>query len=312
MSAANIMNIPQRIDIVYTWVDDSDQQWVDKKMQYQLDIDHNTESFATVKGRFRNNNELLFSLRALDQHFPNHGKVFIVTDKQLPTFLNNQVIMIDHSDIMSDIPTFSSKKIESNLFKIKELSEFFIYFNDDVFLGPRFSVQDYFKDEKFIVHFDQSAKANQDLSHINAASLSRRILRKNYPTYLHNQAAMAHAPKAVIKSRYHHFLADFYDTFLSAQKEVFRQKTVPLILGDLFPRWALHHGLASSHHVANAYLETSDSEAKIAEFLSKFNDLHYFCINDTSDNASDDDACLTRFSAILETLLPTKSRYEKR
>ena len=35
-------------------------------------------------GRFRDNDELRYSLRALERFFPEHGHVYIVTDAQVP------------------------------------------------------------------------------------------------------------------------------------------------------------------------------------------------------------------------------------
>lgn len=46
--------------------------------------------------------------------------------------------VVAHSEIFHDksaLPTFSSPSIELNLHHIDALSEYFIYFNDDVFLG---------------------------------------------------------------------------------------------------------------------------------------------------------------------------------
>ena len=123
----------QKIDIVYTWVDGRDVEWLKTKKKHHHLVNANSDFFANVDGRFRDNRELLFSLRALDQYFPEHGNVYIVTDNQVPSFLNDRVIIVDHQAIMESVPTYSSKKIESNLFKINGLSERFIYFNDDVF-----------------------------------------------------------------------------------------------------------------------------------------------------------------------------------
>lgn len=67
--------------------------------------------------------------------------VFIVTNGQIPSWLdtsNPRVKIVTHSEIYRDktaLPTFSSPSIELNLHHISNLSDYFIYLNDDVFFG---------------------------------------------------------------------------------------------------------------------------------------------------------------------------------
>ena len=303
----------QKIDIVYTWVDGRDVAWLKTKQKHHHLVNADSDFFANVNGRFRDNRELLFSLRALDQYFPEHGNVYIVTDNQVPSFLNDRVIIVDHQAIMESVPTYSSKKIESNLFKIKGLSERFIYFNDDVFLGPNFKISDYFKDNQCVIHYENnrdSAVTNTERSETNAANLSELILTEAYEDYSHHAVAMSHAPRAVIKSHYQAFINQFNVQYEISQTEIFRDKNVPLLLGDLFSRWAIHNQLASVGKVPHIYLQTTDDTSKLAQFLAEFSQYHYFCINDTSDNINDNHGSLTRVEALLNSVYPTKSRYE--
>jgi hypothetical protein len=68
-------------------------------------------------------------------------KIFIVISdlNEVPSFLKHRekIIIIRHSDIIdsSFLPTFNSHVIEACLHRISDLSEHYIYFNDDVFLG---------------------------------------------------------------------------------------------------------------------------------------------------------------------------------
>lgn len=51
---------------------------------------------------------------------------------------NPRISVVTHEEIFSEtdaLPTFSSPAIEFNLHHIPGLSEYFLYFNDDVFLG---------------------------------------------------------------------------------------------------------------------------------------------------------------------------------
>jgi hypothetical protein len=68
--------------------------------------------YSNVEGRFRDNHELRYSLRALEKFFPDHGHVYIVTDAQAPDWLrpSDRLTLVDHRDLMPEasLPTFDS------------------------------------------------------------------------------------------------------------------------------------------------------------------------------------------------------------
>jgi hypothetical protein len=68
---------------------------------------------------------------------------------QRPSWLADhpKISIVSHKDIFPDasvLPTFNSHAIESCLHRIEGLSENFLYFNDDVFLGRETAEDDYF------------------------------------------------------------------------------------------------------------------------------------------------------------------------
>jgi hypothetical protein len=126
---------------VYTWVNGTDEAWQQKrKHALEQDADSQTrEIYANVNGRFRDNGELQYSLRSIEKYFPEVRRIYIVTDNQVPSFLDinhPKIEIVFHQDIIpqSELPTFSSKKIETYFRHIKGISDNFIYLNDDVFL----------------------------------------------------------------------------------------------------------------------------------------------------------------------------------
>lgn len=67
-------------------------------------------------------------------------RIYIVSNCSKPKWLkeSNRIIWVDHTSIFpssTDLPTFNSHAIESCLHRIPNLGEYFIYFNDDVFLN---------------------------------------------------------------------------------------------------------------------------------------------------------------------------------
>ncbi|XP_071809115.1 N-acetylglucosamine-1-phosphotransferase subunits alpha/beta-like [Asterias amurensis] len=91
--------------------------------------------------RFEDNEEMRYSLRSLEQNAPWIRHVYIVTNGQIPSWLNldnQRISIITHEDIFPNkthLPTFSSPAIESNLHRIPGLSKKFIYLNDDTMFG---------------------------------------------------------------------------------------------------------------------------------------------------------------------------------
>ena len=77
--------------------------------------------------------QLLYSLRSIELYAPWIRHVFIVTNGQIPYWLDSdRVTIITHNDIYPDkshLPTFSSPSIETHLHRIPNLSERFIYLN---------------------------------------------------------------------------------------------------------------------------------------------------------------------------------------
>lgn len=93
--------------------------------------------------RFADHDELLYSLRSVDEHMPWVRYVWIVTNGQTPSWLNlthPKIRMVDHKDIFKwpeHLPTFNSLAIEAHIHLIPGLSEHFIYFNDDMMLASK-------------------------------------------------------------------------------------------------------------------------------------------------------------------------------
>ncbi len=141
------------VDIVYTWVDGNDPSWIDKrqralaatKEEYASSscqhILHNPDGL--LPARFTSRDELLYSMRSVAQFADFVRRVFIVTDGQVPEWLDSEcpdLAVVDHREIFDPSdrrPTFNSHAIESRLHRISGLSEHYIYMNDDVFFGRR-------------------------------------------------------------------------------------------------------------------------------------------------------------------------------
>lgn len=100
--------------------------------------------------RFEDNEELRYSLRSVERYAPWIRHVFIVTNGQIPSWLNldnPRVTIVTHQEIfrnLSHLPTFSSPAIETHLHRIPGLSQKFIYLNDDVMFGEEVWPDDFY------------------------------------------------------------------------------------------------------------------------------------------------------------------------
>ncbi|XP_077506592.1 N-acetylglucosamine-1-phosphotransferase subunits alpha/beta-like isoform X1 [Amblyomma americanum] len=115
-----------------------------------LVIDPLSENEDLVASRFADNDELKYSLRSLERFAPWVRKVYIVTNGQIPSWLNldcPRVAIVTHEEIFpnkSHLPTYSSPAIETHLHRIQGLSQRFIYLNDDVFFGKEVWPEDFY------------------------------------------------------------------------------------------------------------------------------------------------------------------------
>lgn len=100
--------------------------------------DDTKEDADISASRFADNEELKYSLRSVEKHAPWVRNIFIVTNGQIPSWLNldnPRLKIVTHEELFlnkSHLPTFSSPAIEAHLHRIPGLSPKFIYLNDDV------------------------------------------------------------------------------------------------------------------------------------------------------------------------------------
>lgn len=138
---------PQEIDIVITWVDGNDIEWKERFQQYApLDKDGDKRTI-----RFRDWGLLHYWFRGIERFAPWARKIHFVTSGEKPDWLNidhPKLNWVKHEDFIPQeyLPTFNINAIETNFHRIKDLSEQFIFFNDDMFLISDISADAYFRD----------------------------------------------------------------------------------------------------------------------------------------------------------------------
>jgi exonuclease III len=126
-----------KFDIVYTYVNSRDKKWQKKIKKYAPDKNIDIQ-------RYKDYGEIYFSLKTLEIYGKSICKnIFIVTDNQkidetkISSWIKTRIKYIYHTDIIPKkyLPTFNSITIESFLHNIPDITENFIYLNDDMFFG---------------------------------------------------------------------------------------------------------------------------------------------------------------------------------
>ncbi len=136
-----------KIDLVVPWVHES-EEFQKERSKY---IDEKVDKQATFRIRFKDNGELRYLLRSVETNASFIDRVFLVTNGQLPEWLNlkhPKLRLINHKQIFpaDALPTFNTLAIESCLVNIPDLSDRFLYSNDDMFFANKVT-EDFFFDK---------------------------------------------------------------------------------------------------------------------------------------------------------------------
>jgi hypothetical protein len=319
------------VDIVYLWVDGSDPVWRAKRHSAALRLGAaQTQSMApygNVEGRFRDNGELRYSLRALERFFPDHGHVYLVTDSQTPHWLRacSRLTVVSHQELLpaNRLPTFDSGNIESYIHRIPGLSERYFYLNDDVFFGAPVQLDHWFWSGGFYAAWSDDLEVAEgpmqpeDNSLENASRLSNQWLGMlpslTQTDYRHTPRTFAHSPRPMLKSLLFRLEDEAPELFERVRSSVFRTWDNPTLVSDFVLRWALAHGMAKIRDYAHLYLATGDVNPSqpLAALAGAAGKLDFFCINDTTDDAHGHDPRLTQVHATLQRMFAQASPFEQ-
>jgi hypothetical protein len=139
---------PFDVDLVCLWVCGQDPKHREKRRQW-LERAGLQPALSNPDVRYVEEDELRYALRSAEEFVPWIRRIFLVTDDQVPAWLNREhprVRVVDHREIIDPqwLPTFNTKVIINSLHRIPGLSEHFLYTNDDCFFGQPCRREDFF------------------------------------------------------------------------------------------------------------------------------------------------------------------------
>lgn len=325
-----------KIDFVVTWVDGTDLEWQEKKKKYGKKEVKGSNSLTL----YRDWGTLKYWFRGVEKFAPWVNKVFLVTDNQVPKWLNlknSRVKVINHSDFMpkSALPVFNSNSIEAMLYKIPGLSEKFVYFNDDMFLVNSVKEDDFFYkgkpcDEAVLYpikpqkHGTSHFQVN-NMGIINYYFSRKDIMKKsNLLSFKYGIDNLRTISQLICKFTPGFFEPHLPNSFLKTTfKDVWKKE--PDILKKtvysrfrsinntsqwLFRDWQLATGnfIPRNNRRFGKYMDLSDKNKKIWTTMEK-SKYKVLCINDVSKLENPKNV-KKEFIHSLEQILPEKSSFE--
>lgn len=308
------------IDLVYLWVDGSDPEWQARRCAFTGQKFDNTE--ANCKGRYADNDELRYNLRAVETYAPWIRHVFIVTDGQTPAWMdtsNPRVTVVNQNDLIPEVsrPCYNSSLIEHFLYRIPGLSEHFLYANDDMFLNKPVTPETFFTPDGLpIVRLIHARLRDWYLA------FRKHVIGVPYKYYirtLHNSAGLVQKYYGTYYNGKPHHNIDAYvksDNRLTGEElksEIAEVLTNHLRKDNDLQRVLYSYAALAKKRAVLKYVTQRTSfrfhiqkQSHYAK-LRRYNPV-FFCMNDSEYAADDDRRRVTRY---LAERFPAKSQFEK-
>ncbi|OSC63151.1 transferase [Streptomyces sp. BF-3] len=309
------------VDAVYTWVDGSDVQWLERKNQVLAAAGLETVDAAASAARFRSRDELRYSLRSIDMYAPWIRNIYIVTDRQVPSWLDrthHRVRVVDHTEIFGDrgaLPTYNSHAIESRLHHIEGLSEHFLYFNDDFFIGRTVMPSLFFLGNGQAKHFPSPTAVPMvpplvtDDFNISAAKNNRALIADSFGQTLTH--SFLHAPYVLRRSVMEDLERAYPEQVAATSASRLRSHSDVSIASSLHHYFAYHTGRSVPGSISCGFVNVGLSEhrTRLSRILtSRPNDV--FCLNDFHDGDVPEDEQDAILAAFLPSYFPVASQFE--
>ena len=328
-----------KIDFVITWVDGTDINWLNEKKKYNSKI-----NVSDTISRYRDMGTLKYWFRAVEKFTPWVNKIYFITYGHLPEWLNTKnekLVIVNHKDFIPAefLPTYNSNTIELNLYRINDLSEDFVLFNDDFFILKNMKKEEFFKNNfpceeyaeninmprGYLEYFSHTALNNMGI--INNHFNKRKVMKKNLFKYINYKYGInnirticllpwkdfsliydPHLPVSLKKSQLKELWEIETTALINTSKNRFRQITdinqyliryFQLLKGNFYPR---KHGIGKMFVINKNF-------NKLVNVIKK-QKYKMICIND-SDEDFDFENAKKAIIHSFDYILPNKSSFEK-
>jgi hypothetical protein len=324
LTARHLFDIDFPIDVVYMWVDGADPAWQERKARalkaagVRPDADPAPASTGSAAERFRDNGELRYSLRSVEQFAPWVRHIYLVTDRQVPRWLDpasTRITVVDHTEIFGTagvLPNFNSHAIGARLHHIEGLSEHYLHFNDDFFLGRDVSPSTFFHSNgrsKFFLSrstlplLDTDLAPEHEVARRNVVELlARDFDRRPSQAFFHTPIAQQRSLMTELEQRYP---AEFATTW----SHQLRDRSDYEINSWLHHYYGFLTGRAVEGSIRYDYFDVADERVwNRMERALRQRSLDTFCINDSAEATPEQ---RQRGALWLERYFPMPSSFER-
>jgi hypothetical protein len=308
------------IDVVYTWVDGNDPDFRRELRQYAK-AEFSQDAFIAGERRFRDNDELRYSLRSLETNASWVDRVFLVTNGQVPRWLKRdhpRLRLVSHRELFPNpahLPTFNSAAIETHLHRIPGLSRRYLYLNDDMFFGNKMKPADFISPSGMLkIRIDPwplpRSRTEGDLVS-RWLAYNRHLLQEAFGE--RKLPSVTHAPILYDREVLAEMEARWPDEFERTSAEKFRTEEMVLV-HVLYTHFLAAQGKCELIPWPERHRSFVMFQPPLRETLKALKRLRrkrppFFCINDDWD--SDDETKNGILVQFLETYFPTPSSFER-
>jgi hypothetical protein len=250
------------IDAVISWVDGYDPIYQQKLRTFcsQKGIEPH---IAIEPTRIQQCNEIHYCLHALRRFAPWIRTIYIITNQQTPptvtaldgSAFGNKIKIIDQNDLLLECesisPVFNSLSVEWLIWRIKGLSNQFLYLNDDFFIIREVTPDDFFRSNRIVLRGEwkvQSEKKwlyqmkkyflewTKDIELKPKVDLHRAWQEKSAQLAGWNKHfyLLPHAPFSLIKETFEEYIAQSPEIFAENIRYPFRHpdqvSSIPLMV----------------------------------------------------------------------------------
>lgn len=306
------------IDIVVPFYNNTDKKWQKVLKEYMLKENSNDRQIVGDE-RYRDWDCFKYWFRCVEENCKWVNKVFLIvaSESQVPDWLdktNPKLRIVYHNEYIPKelLPTFNTFTIEDYICKIKDLSNNFVYCNDDYyFLNPvskhLFFIDDYpvYRDIgepiiKFGTYWLESTDGTFYNVLNNGMDLQLKICGDKSKWY-----ALDHLPNAHKKDFENEIIDSYYENFINANKTGFRDKYK--YSNHVFT--CLYRDMKSYYKFDN-YYNSCYVTIKSDTNFDDFKDYDMVCFNDT-EQLDDFETTKNKMVQFFEKKFPKKSSFEK-
>lgn len=308
------------IDMVFSWVDGSDPEFRARRaaQMSQVVVGEGDEAEA----RIRQIDELKYALRAVNMFAPWVRRIFIATDSVTPAWLaeHPKITIVraeEHFSDLAALPTYSSHAVESQLHNIPELSEYFLYSNDDMFFGRPLKASMFFSPggvTRFIEAKTRIGLGANDPTRSgfeNAARVNRQLIFERFGQVITRH--LEHTAVPLRKSVLREMEREFPEDFARTQASAFRSNTDISVTNSFYHYYALMTGRAVQQEKAKVlYVDTTTHAGlDLLPELRRKRGYDFFCLNDSSFPEVSAAERTERVISFLERYFPIPAPWEK-